>query len=346
MGSILVIDGSQGEGGGQVLRTSLALSMVTGRPFRIDGIRAGRANSGLLRQHLTGVRAAAEICGATVQGAELGSKQLTFEPSEVRAGDYQFLIGTAGSTTLVLQTIVPALLTAKGSSMLVVEGGTHNPAAPPFDFLERVFVPLINRMGPRVSAVLKRHGFFPAGGGSMRVEIDPVKRLQPLELLTRGEIRRRTCRVLLSNLPRVIAEREWKAVASGLNWPNDCLDVPDLPRGHGPGNVVMLELESDSLTEVFTAFGRRQASSEQVADEAVTQVREYLKSGAPVGEYLGDQLLLPLALAGRGSFMATRLTRHATTNIDVIRQFVNVTIESKQESEHVRVEIASSVQKG
>ncbi len=339
--SIVVIDGSQGEGGGQVLRTSLALSMVTGRPFRIEGIRAGRANPGLLRQHLTGVRAAAEICGATVQGAELGSKQLTFEPSEVRAGDYQFSIGTAGSTTLVLQTILPALLTAKGRSTLVLEGGTHNPAAPPFDFLERVFLPLINRMGPRVTAVLKRHGFFPAGGGYFRVEVDPVEQLQPLDLLTRGEIRRRTCCVLLSNLPRVIAEREWQAVVSSLNWSDDCLDVPELPRGHGPGNVVMLELESDSLTEIFTAFGRKQASSEQVAHEAVTQVREYLKSGAPVGEHLADQLLLPLALAGRGSFVTTRLTRHATTNIDVIRQFVDVAIETTRENGHVRVVIGN-----
>ncbi len=341
MGSILVIDGSQGEGGGQVLRTSLALSMVTGRPFRIEGIRAGRANSGLLRQHLTGVRAAAEICGATVQGAELGSKQLTFEPSEVRAGDYQFSIGTAGSTTLVLQTILPALLTAESRSTLVLEGGTHNPAAPPFDFLQRVFLPLINRMGPRVAVELERHGFFPAGGGCFRVVVDPVEQLQPLELLTRGEIRRRTCRVLLSNLPRVIAEREWQAVASSLNWSDDCLDVPELPHGQGPGNVVMLELESDSLTEIFTAFGRKQASSEQVAHEAVTQVREHLKSGAPVGEHLADQLLLPLALAGRGSFVATRLTRHATTNIDVIRQFVDVAIETTRETGQVRVVIGS-----
>lgn len=336
---ILVIDGSQGEGGGQVLRTSLALSMVTRTPFRIERIRAGRANPGLLRQHLTGVQAAAEICGATVRGAELGSKQLAFEPSEVRAGDYQFSIGTAGSTTLVLQTILPALLTAKGPSTLVLKGGTHNPAAPPFDFLERVFLPLINRMGPRVSAVLKRHGFFPAGGGYMSVVIDPVEQLQPLELLTRGEIRRRTCCVLLSNLPRVIAEREWQAVSASLNWLDHCLDVPELPRGHGPGNVVMLELESESLTEIFTAFGRKQASSEHVAHEAVTQVREYLKSGAPVGEYLADQLLLPLALAGRGSFLTTRLSRHATTNIDVIRQFVDVAIETPRENGCVRIHI-------
>ncbi len=335
----LVIDGSQGEGGGQVLRTSLALSMVTGRPFRIERIRAGRANPGLLRQHLTGVRAAAEICGATVRGAELGSKQLAFEPSSVRAGDYQFSIGTAGSTTLVLQTILPALLTAKGRSTLVLEGGTHNPAAPPFDFLLRVFLPLINRMGPIVAAELERHGFFPAGGGCFRVEVDPVEQLQPLDLLTRGEIRRRKCRVLLSNLPRTIAEREWRAVASSLNWPDDCLDVPDLPPGRGPGNVLMLELESDSLTELFTAFGRKHASSEQVAHEAVTEVREYLKSGAPVGEHLADQLLLPLALAGRGSFLTTRLTRHATTNIDVIRHFVDVAIETTRENSDVRVAV-------
>lgn len=336
---ILVIDGSQGEGGGQVLRTSLALSMVTRTPFRIEGIRAGRANSGLLRQHLTGVRAAAEICGATVRGAELGSKQLTFEPRDVRAGAYQFSIGTAGSTTLVLQTILPALLTAKGRSTVMLEGGTHNPAAPPFDFLQRVFLPLINRMGPRVSVELERYGFFPAGGGCFRVEIDPVEKLRPLELLTRGEIRRRTCRVFLSSLPRSIAEREWQAVTGSLNWPDDCLNVPELPHGRGPGNVLMLELESESLTEIFTAFGRKQASSEHVANEAVTQVREYLKSSAPVGEYLADQLLLPLALTGRSVFATTRLTRHSTTNIDVIHQFVDVPIETVRDSSHVRIAV-------
>jgi RNA 3'-terminal phosphate cyclase (ATP) len=339
--SIIVIDGSQGEGGGQVLRTSLALSMVTGQPFRIEQIRAGRANPGLLRQHLTCVRASADICGATVHGAELGSKHLTFEPSAIRTGDYQFSIGTAGSTTLVLQTVLPALLTAKGRSTLTLEGGTHNPAAPPFDFVERVFLPLINRMGPCVSATLKRHGFFPAGGGYIHITIDPVEQLQPLELLTRGEIRRRTCCVLLCNLPRVIAEREWQAVSSSLNWSDDCLDVPELPRGHGPGNVVMLELESDSLTELFTAFGRKQASSEHVAHEAVKQVREYLKSSAPVGEHLADQLLLPLALAGRGSFMTTSLSRHATTNIDVIRQFLDIPIETIREEGVVRVMLGS-----
>ncbi len=162
---ILVIDGSQGEGGGQVLRTSLALSMVTGEGFRIERIRAGRPKSGLLRQHLAAVRAAAEICQANVRGAELGSTQVTFEPRAILAGDYQFSIGTAGSTTLVLQTILPALLTANRKSQISLEGGTHNPAAPPFEFLEHAFLPLINRMGPRVSSILDRHGFFPAGAG-------------------------------------------------------------------------------------------------------------------------------------------------------------------------------------
>ena len=178
-----MIDGSLGEGGGQILRTSLALSMLTGTPFRLTNIRAGRAKPGLLRQHLTGVEAAAAICSARTRGAELHSQDLTFEPHKVRAGDYRFSIGTAGSTTLVLQAVLPALLTASGSSTLELEGGTHNPAAPPFDFLSEAFLPLIERMGPKVTATLKRHGFFPAGGGRLVVRIEPVTKLQPLELL-------------------------------------------------------------------------------------------------------------------------------------------------------------------
>lgn len=325
--SILVVDGAQGEGGGQVLRTSLALSMVTGTPFRIERIRAGRPKPGLLRQHLTSVRAAAEICGATVRGDELGSKQLVFEPGPVRAGEFQFSIGSAGSTTLVLQTILPALLTATERSTVTLEGGTHNPSAPPFDFLERAFLPLICRMGPSVSATLECPGFFPAGGGRFRVEVDPVAALQPLELLGRGELRQRTCRIWLAGLPRTIAEREWRQVSQRLHWPDECLDVRLSHNGRGPGNVVELELGSEFVTEVFTAFGRKHAPSEQVADEAVEQVRDYLQTDVAVGEHLADQLLLPMALAGCGSFTTLPLSHHAKTNIDVVRRFSDVPIE-------------------
>lgn len=338
---MLVIDGSQGEGGGQILRTALALSMVTGRSFRIERIRAGRSTPGLLRQHLTAVNAAAEVCGAEINGAVQGSGTLTFQPRAIRPGDYRFAIGTAGSTTLVLQAVLPALLVADGPSTIRLEGGTHNSAAPPFDFLERSFLPLLNRMGPTVTATLDRHGFFPAGGGQIQVTIDPVKQWQPVELLSRGAIRQRSCRILLAGLPEVIARREWQVIATRLNWAVEDLEIVQLPAGHGPGNVLLLELRSETLTEIFTAFGRRGASSEKVASEVVQPVREYLKSDAPVGEYLADQLLLPMALSGRGAFVATHLSSHATTNIDVIRQFLDVAIASEAGPGSVRVSIGS-----
>src|ERR1051325_4105851 len=205
---MITIDGSFGEGGGQILRTSLALALVTGKPFRIERIRAGRKNPGLLRQHLTAVNAAAQIGRAEVAGASIGSRELTFAPQAVTAGSYHFAVGTAGSATLVLETVLPALLIADGPSALVLEGGTHNPYAPPFDFLDKTFLPLVCMMGPRVAARLERHGFYPAGGGKFIVDIEPAARLGRIELDERGDITGRRARALIANLPRQIAERE------------------------------------------------------------------------------------------------------------------------------------------
>src|SRR5262245_2007058 len=160
----ITIDGSAGEGGGQILRTALALSLVTARPFRIERIRAGRPKPGLLRQHLTAVQAAAKVGAARISGAEVGSLELTFEPTGLRGGAYDFAVGTAGSATLVLQTLLPALLRAREPSQLTIEGGTHNPYAPPFDFLARTFLPVLRRMGAAIEARLEAPGFYPAGG--------------------------------------------------------------------------------------------------------------------------------------------------------------------------------------
>ena len=218
---MLTIDGTFGEGGGQILRTALALSLVTGKPFRIENIRAGRRNPGLLRQHLTAVNAATEISHAEVTGAAIGSRELTFAPGSVVSGVYSFAVGTAGSTTLVLQTVLPALLVASGKSKVILEGGTHNPFAPPFDFLEKSFLPLVNRMGPRVTAELERPGFYPAGGGRMSVTVEPVIALQRLDLQVRGEVLDRRARAVVANLPISIAERELNVIARKMSWPRE-----------------------------------------------------------------------------------------------------------------------------
>jgi RNA 3'-terminal phosphate cyclase (ATP) len=324
---MLTIDGSQGEGGGQVLRSALALSMVTGTPFRIDQIRARRAKPGLLRQHLTAVQAATQVCGAEVLGASLGSSRLDFKPGKVRPGAYAFAVGTAGSATLVLQTVLPALLTAAEPSTLTLEGGTHNPFAPPFDFLARAFLPLIGRLGPRVTAALERHGFYPAGGGRFNVRIEPVPKLRRLELPERGEVRTRSARALVARLPLSIAERELAVVREQLGWSGAELRAEEVGDSAGAANVLMLEIASEHATEVFTGFGERGRRAEDVARQAVDEARAYLAAGVPVGERLADQLLLPLALAGGGSFHTTELSQHSRTNLDVIGKFLAVRVE-------------------
>jgi RNA 3'-terminal phosphate cyclase (ATP) len=322
--TLITIDGSQGEGGGQVLRTALALSLVTARPFRIENIRAKREKPGLLRQHLTAVHAATDIGDAAVEGAVLGASALTFIPRALRAGAYRFSIGTAGSTTLVLQTILLPLLVTDGASTVVIEGGTHNPSAPPFEFLDCAFLPLLRKMGAEIELDLVRPGFYPAGGGEIRVSITPAKHLAPLQIESRGEIVRRCVRAVVANLPYSIAEREVEAAVKELGWDDDCRQAHTLTGSAGPGNAVSITVESENVTDVFTAFGARGVRAEHVAHDAAKQAKRYINSEAAIGEHLADQVLLPMALAGGGSFTATPLSPHALTNIDVIRRFLDV----------------------
>jgi len=324
---MIALDGSHGEGGGQILRTAVALSMITGQPFEITRIRAGRPKPGLMRQHLTAIKAAATVCNAQLDGASLGSSRLRFRPGTPRGGAYHFTVGTAGSATLILQTVLPALLTTTEPSSLVLEGGTHNPHAPPFDFLERTFLPLINRMGPQVTAVLDRPGFYPAGGGRITIEITPSEKLAPLSLVERGEIRARRGRGIVARLPRHIAQREIDTAREILDWPAECFAVEELPAEYGPGNVFLLEVECEQITEVFAGFGQRGVPAEQVARNAAEEALRYLNADVPVGEHLADQLLLPLALAGGGTYLTLPLSLHATTNIETIRRFLDVQID-------------------
>jgi RNA 3'-terminal phosphate cyclase (ATP) len=325
------IDGAAGEGGGQVLRSALALSMATGQGFRVDNIRAGRKRPGLMRHHLTAVRAAQTLCSARVEGMEIGSKQVVFEPGAVIAGDHTFSIGTAGSTTLVLQTVLPALLTAPAPSRLVLEGGTHNPLAPPFEFLAGAYVPLLNRLGPRIEVRLEKYGFAPAGGGRIVAEIEPAP-LRGFELLERGELLSKRATALVSNLPRHVGERELRHVASATGWDAAAFELREVD-SPGPGNVLLVELESEQVTEVLASFGEHGVRAEAVADRLVRELRRYLKAGVPVGEHLADQLLLPLALAGSGAYSTLPLSRHATTQLDLVRAFLDVPIEVKRVTE-------------
>ena len=323
---MITIDGSYGEGGGQIIRTSCALSLITGKPFRIYNVRAGRARPGLQPQHLTAVKAAAEIGRAEVDGARVGSQELTFKPGRVAPGDYTFDIGTAGSTALVLQTLLPPLMIADAPSHLTLVGGTHNVHAPPFEFLKKTFLPLVNLTGPRVSLELERYGFYPPGGGRLRVSIEPGVSGNRVDLRERGEIRAKRARALVVNLPPGIAERELNVVREKLGWSDEQLEVETSNNAYSPGNVLTIEIESEQLTEVFTSMGERGVRAEVVAERAVREVEQYLAHKAAVGEHLADQLLIPLALAGGGSYPTGPLSLHTTTNIEIIKKFLAVEI--------------------
>lgn len=319
----LDIDGSQGEGGGQVLRTSLSLAMLSGRPVRLHGIRAGRRKPGLMRQHLTCVLAAARVCAAQVEGAAIGSTSLEFRPGPIQAGDYRFAIGSAGSTSLVLQTVLPALLRAPGPSRLRIEGGTHVPMSPCADFIQHAFVPVLHGMGAEIRFRLERHGFFPAGGGAIEVDIEP-RALQPLQLEQRGALRQLSAEAMVSQLPARIVERELDALHRAL--PSALLNRREVTECSGPGNALVLRAQFEHSCEVFTILGRIDVSSENVARQAASEYKRHLAHGAPVGEHLADQLLLPLWLAGSGHFVTGRPSTHLETNIAVMRAFGGVEI--------------------
>ncbi len=326
---MIEIDGSQGEGGGQVLRTSLALSIVTGKPFRLYNIRAGRSSPGLKKQHLTCVQAAAEISAARITGASLGSSEVTFEPDKAWAGNYYFRIETAGSAGLVLQTVLPPLLFADGPSSVRVTGGTHNAWAPPFDFLVRAFMPMLARMGARVSLDLEVFGFYPVGGGLTHAQINPWQHREPLDLVER-QPPIWWANAVLSRIPDHVGVRELQIARERFNIPRDraVLRHVDSP---GPGNALTVFADCGDYMEVFTGFGKRGKRAEKVADEACDEAAAWEAAGVPVGPHLADQLLLPMALGAGGRFLTTEPTAHTTTNIEVIRMFLpnNVNIEKQ-----------------
>lgn len=323
---MLAIDGSAGEGGGQILRSALGLALVTGTPVHLTELRAGRRPPGLRHQHLTAVQAAAAVGGATVEGAALGSQELVFRPGAVRPGDYRFAVGTAGSTVLVLQTVLPALALAAGPSTLTLEGGTHNPGSPPFEFLDRVFLPLLARLGPRVTATLVRPGFYPAGGGELRVSVVPAPRIEPLVLLERGAITRRSVRALVASLPQHIAERELTVLTRRLGWPRAWGHAEIVHGAAGLGNVILVAIESAHVTEILTGFGAKGVPAETVAARLAEAVAEYLGAGVPVGEHLADQLILWLALARGGTFRTLALSAHARTQAALVGRFLDVAV--------------------
>jgi RNA 3'-terminal phosphate cyclase (ATP) len=321
--ALIEIDGSFGEGGGQILRTALSLSAITGAPFHIFNLRKGRAKPGLKRQHLACVKAAGEITSAFCPGAELGSLELHFEPKAIRFGSYSFAIGTAGSTTLLLQTILPILAMAAEPSEVILHGGTHNPMAPPVDYLLEVFRPAVAGLGINFDLELIQHGFYPKGGGSIRARVQPwPERDLAFEQTRLWDWGEPLASVLLANLPASVAEREQKELARALRIPLDRIETQVLPGEVGPGNAVMVRFQAEGRTVLFTAFGEKHKRAEIVAKEGAREAKLFARSRAPVDHHLADQILLYLALGRGGRFLTDAVTEHARTNLEVIRQFL------------------------
>jgi len=322
---IVSIDGSTGEGGGQILRTSLALSCITGKSLHIENIRAARRNPGLAKQHLSCVRAACQICNGKCRGAIQHSKVLDFQPGPVQSGDFYFDIGSAGSASLVIQTVLPALFLADKPSTVTVTGGTHNPLAPPFDFLSETFLPAIATTGFHGNCKLLRHGFFPAGGGKITFNIQPWqknihKTIDFCEPTNKPQI---SARIYTAKLPENIAQKQYKLLLqSKLDLKNiEHIEVTD---SDGPGNCAMIRLCNIKHITVFTAFGMRAKPSHNVISEVVNLAKDFLVSGAAIDRFLADQLLIYMAISKAGCYTTNELSAHLTTNMEIIKKFLDV----------------------
>ena len=314
------IDGSTG--GGQILRTSLSLSGTRGEPFRIRSIRAGRKRPGLMAQHLVAVRAAAAACGAEVQGDEIGSDALEFRPGAPRGGSFAFEISTAGSTGLVLQTVLPLLLEAPEPSEVVLTGGTHNPWAPPFEFLAESFLPALAGIGVDAALELERHGFFPRGGGRVRARVAPWSERRRLALHECGDLVSKEAEIVVAGAAEDVAKRQSEALRDTLRWPEHLFRVTTLRKRHGPGNAALVRLRHESVAAVFTAFGMRRVTPEKTGSRLGHEVRHWIDARAPVDARLADQLLLPLAL-GRGGAFSTSLplSDHFVSNAALLEEW-------------------------
>ena len=320
MENLVTIDGSAGEGGGQLLRSALSLSMRTGKAFRIERIRAGRSKPGLMRQHLACVQAASVVSGGGADGAAIGNTELYFQPGAVQGGNYRFAIGSAGSTMLVLQTILLNLLSAQRPSELRIEGGTHGKAAPSTDFIEHAFFPMLRMMGADVRLSVHQPGFYPTGGGIVDVQITPTT-LQPLELLTRGKLVSQHALAVSCGLRENIVERELATLARAMKLRPNQLEARQLTARTGVGNALQLCLGFSTHHIAFSALGERGISAEAVASQLAAEAKAFLAQSAPVDAHLADQLLLPLVWAGGGQFCCQEATPHLCSNAEIIHAF-------------------------
>ncbi len=324
---MIEIDGSYGEGGGQILRTALSLSCLLRKPFRMVNIRKARRKPGLMPQHLTSVRASQQLCQADVMGDDTGSMEISFIPGEVKGGSFFLDIGTAGSTMLVLQTLLPALIFSGVRSKIILTGGTHVPFSPSFHYISEVFVTFLEKLGIRIALTLERCGFYPRGGGKISADLFPCGALRPLKTMERGDILLLKGYSGVGNLPVSIAERQRKALLERIHTEiRDLHCATDIELLNAPasgqGTFVFFRAESENSVAGFGSLGERGKKAEAVGGEAAEEFIEYYFSGAALDPHLSDQLAIYLALcSGESEFTTSRITQHLLTNLRVINLF-------------------------
>lgn len=337
---VIRIDGSWGEGGGQILRSSFSLAAVLGRKLEIYNIRKGRKRPGLFPQHLTSIKAVARISGRSLEGAELYSERVLFAPARPGGGDYSFDVaegrGSAGSTGLVFQAILPPLVFAPGRSAVEISGGTHVLWAPPADYIREVFLRNLGRMGAQTAFMLDKWGWYPKGGGRVRAEVTPTRNLRGVDFRERGRLLSASGASAISNLPKGIALRQRDRAAevladAGLRPEFDLIEAPSI----GPGSFIMIRFEFENSTAGFTALGERGKPAERVAEEAAAEALAFYRSNACIDDHMADQLVLYAALAhGETRFRCNRFTDHLLTNIRVVEQFLPVRFRVEGDKEY------------
>lgn len=335
--TMIEIDGSYGEGGGQILRSSLSLAALTGKSVRFSKIRAKRRKPGLMRQHLTCAKAVSEITKGILESAELNSQELIFTPGKITGGDYHFTVGSAGSTLLVAQTILPILLHAEQSSHVVIDGGTHAAGAPVFEYFKQVFLKNLAEMGANIEATIERVGFYPAGGGRIVLDITPIKEWKHLEIMEKGSFKKGRIVAASHGISSKIRDDELLICRNKLAG-SDMFDYQSLEfDSPGSGNVMFAEVEYENMRELFSACGSFDVSRKNVAERVAKMVNDYQSSDVPVWRFLADQLLLPMAIGNGGRFLTVAPSEHTLTNIEVIRKFMTLEIklENKRENQYI-----------